>query len=145
MKNLNGVLEALLGMLSEVSQLTEAATKGNLSHRADVSKLNGGYMTLVQGVNETMDAVIEPLKMTAGYIDRIGKGDIPEKITDTYYGDFDEIKNSINSCIDGLGGLQEGYARHAQDEPQRLFHQGGRNVSRRFSRGNQGIHQCGEL
>ncbi len=109
MKNLNGVLESLLGMLTEVMQLTEAATKGNLSHRADVSKLNGGYMTLVQGVNETMDAVIEPLKMTAGYIDRIGKGDIPEKITDTYYGDFNGIKNSINSCIDGLGGLQEGY------------------------------------
>ncbi len=109
MENLNGVLRSLQGMLSEVTGLTEAAMRGNLSYRADVSKLNGGYMTLVQGVNETMDAVIEPLMMTAGYIDRIGKGDIPEKITDTYYGDFDDIKNSINSCIDGLGGLQEGY------------------------------------
>jgi methyl-accepting chemotaxis protein len=103
------VLESLLNMLQGVMGLTEEAMKGNLSHRADVSRLNGGYLTLVQGVNETMDAVIEPLNMTADYIDRIGKGEIPEKITDTYQGDFDEIKNSINSCIDGLGGLQEGY------------------------------------
>jgi methyl-accepting chemotaxis protein len=108
-KNLNSVSASLMNMLAEIAGLTEAAMKGNLSHRADVSKLNGGYITLVQGVNETMDAVMEPLKMTAGYIDRIGKGDIPEKIVETYYGDFDEIKNSINSCIDGLGGLQEGY------------------------------------
>jgi methyl-accepting chemotaxis protein len=109
MINLNGVLESLRSMLTEISVLTEEATKGNLSHRADVSKLNGSYMTLVQGVNKTLDAVIEPLRMTAGYIDRIGRGEISEKITDTYHGDFDDIKNSINACIDGLGGLQEGY------------------------------------
>ena len=45
--------------------------------------------------------------MTAEYIERIGKGDIPAKITDNYNGDFNEIKNSINNCIDGLGGLVE--------------------------------------
>jgi methyl-accepting chemotaxis protein len=105
MSNLNGVLESLLNMLSEVMKLTEEAQKGNLSHRADVSKLNGGYMTLVQGVNETMDAVIDPLNMAADYVNRISKGIIPEKITDTYHGDFNVIKTNLNTCIDAINGL----------------------------------------
>ncbi|HWQ80273.1 MAG TPA: methyl-accepting chemotaxis protein [Anaerovoracaceae bacterium] len=106
-RNLNSVVESLLNMLSEISGLTEEAIRGNLSHRADVSGLNGGYMTLVQGVNKTLDAVIEPLNMAADYIEQIGKGEIPEKITAEYKGDFNEIKESINSCIEGLGGLAE--------------------------------------
>ncbi|MCD6158551.1 MAG: chemotaxis protein, partial [Euryarchaeota archaeon] len=35
----------------------------------------------------------------------ISKGDIPEKITDAYKGDFNEIKNNINMLIDALNGL----------------------------------------
>ena len=45
--------------------------------------------------------------MAAEYVERISKGDIPAKITDSYNGDFNEIKNNLNACIDGLGGLVE--------------------------------------
>ncbi len=38
-------------------------------------------------------------------MDRISKGDIPPKITDTYHGDFNEIKNNLNGCIDAVNGL----------------------------------------
>ena len=51
-----------------------------------------------------------PINVTAEYVDRISKGDIPPKITDTYNGDFNEIKNNLNNCIDGLGGLVEANA-----------------------------------
>jgi methyl-accepting chemotaxis protein len=51
--------------------------------------------------------VIKPLNVSAEYVDRISKGDIPPRITDTYNGDFNEIKNNLNACIDGLGGLVE--------------------------------------
>jgi len=107
-RNLNSVLATLLNMLFEVTGLTQAATQGDLSHRADVSELKGAYKDLVQGINDTLDAVIGPLKMAAGYIEQIGMGQIPEKIAYEYQGDFNDIKNSINSCIDGLGGLVEG-------------------------------------
>ena len=35
-------------------------------------------------------------------MDRIGKGDIPPKITDSYKGDFNEIKINLNNCIDNV-------------------------------------------
>ncbi len=40
--------------------------------------------------------MIGPLNVAAKYVDDISKGDIPAKITDTYNGDFNEIKNNLN-------------------------------------------------
>jgi len=38
--------------------------------------------------------------MAAEYVERISNRDIPEKITDEYNGDFNEIKDNLNKCID---------------------------------------------
>jgi methyl-accepting chemotaxis protein len=38
-------------------------------------------------------------------MERISNGDIPERITDNYNGGFNEIKNSLNRCIDAVNGL----------------------------------------
>jgi methyl-accepting chemotaxis protein len=38
-------------------------------------------------------------------VDRISKGDIPPTITDQYNGDFNEIKNNLNTCIDAVNAL----------------------------------------
>jgi len=43
--------------------------------------------------------------VAADYVDKISKGSIPPKITGNYNGDFNEIKNNLNSCIDSLSGL----------------------------------------
>ena len=56
---------------------------------------SGGWGTLVSGVNELINAFVAPINVTAEYVDRISKGDIPSKITDVYLGDFNEIKKSI--------------------------------------------------
>ena len=52
-----------------------------------------------------LDAVVGPLTVSAKYVDQISKGDIPAKITDTYKGDFNEIKNNLNACIDAVNAL----------------------------------------
>lgn len=106
--HLNMVSDSLNTLLSETAKLTGAAAAGELSYRADISKLKGSYSLIVGGVNDALESVVNPLKVAAKYMDMIGKGQIPSKITDTYYGDFNDIKNDINSCIDGLGGLAEG-------------------------------------
>ncbi len=38
-------------------------------------------------------------------MDRISKGDIPPKITDSYNGDFNEIKNNLNNAIGAVNAL----------------------------------------
>jgi methyl-accepting chemotaxis protein len=98
---------ALNAMLEDAAMLTKAATEGRLGARADANRHQGDFRKVVEGVNATLDAVIGPLNVSAEYVDRISKGDIPPKITDNYNGDFNEIKNNLNACIDGLGGLVE--------------------------------------
>jgi len=102
---LNTTIETLRGLVSEATRLSQAAVDGKLATRGDGSKYQGGYKEIVQGVNNTLDAVIGPLNVAANYVDRISKGDIPAKITDTYNGDFNTIKNNLNQCIDAVNLL----------------------------------------
>ncbi|HWQ78339.1 MAG TPA: methyl-accepting chemotaxis protein [Anaerovoracaceae bacterium] len=106
--DLSLVRDSLHALLDEAGKLTEAAASGNLSYRADASGFKGGYGQIIEGFNRTLDSLIEPLTVTAGYIEQIGNGEIPARITEEYQGDFNQIKNSVNSCIDGLGALAEG-------------------------------------
>ncbi|MBF0344053.1 MAG: MCP four helix bundle domain-containing protein [Nitrospirae bacterium] len=94
------VVDTLNGLISEAATLTEAAVNGRLSVRGNVSKFQGGYKEIVSGVNNTLDAVIGPLNVAAQNIDRISKGDIPDKITTEYNGDFNDIKNNLNALIE---------------------------------------------
>ncbi|MGB9144771.1 MAG: PAS domain S-box protein, partial [Acidobacteriaceae bacterium] len=96
---------ALNAMLADAAMLTKAAVEGKLATRADASKHQGDYRKVVEGVNATLDAVIGPLNVSAEYVDRISKGDIPPKITESYHGDFNEIKNNLNTCIDAVNAL----------------------------------------
>ncbi len=105
--NLNQCINAVNGLVSEAGMLTKAAVEGQLDTRGEVEKFSGDYAKIVSGVNDTLDAVIGPLNVAAEYVDRISKGDIPDPITDEYKGDFNEIKNNLNKCIEGLGGLVE--------------------------------------
>jgi methyl-accepting chemotaxis protein len=103
--NLNACIDAVNAMVADAVLLVKAAVDGKLATRADASKHQGDYRKVVQGVNETLDAVIGPLNVTANYVDRISKGDIPPKITDSYNGDFNLIKNNLNACIDAVSTM----------------------------------------
>ncbi len=101
------VADTLRNVIAETDKLTGAARAGSLSARGDAEQFTGAYRRMVEGINQTLDAVIGPLHMAAEYIRKIGDGVIPEPITETYEGDFNELKNSINACIEGLGALVE--------------------------------------
>ncbi|TAL35051.1 MAG: hypothetical protein EPN93_11280 [Spirochaetes bacterium] len=100
-----GIARILKSLMRETKRLTDAAIDGKLDARADIEKINFEFRPIVEGVNATLDAVIGPLNVAAKYVDRIAKGDIPAKITDTYKGDFNEIKINLNLCIDALNQL----------------------------------------
>ncbi|HET7864561.1 MAG TPA: methyl-accepting chemotaxis protein, partial [Burkholderiaceae bacterium] len=92
-------------VVADAEMLSKAAVEGRLATRADASKHEGDFRKIVQGVNNTLDAVIGPLNVAANYVDRISKGDIPPAITDTYNGDFNTIKNNLNTCVRVVNAL----------------------------------------
>ncbi len=86
-------------LISDMSALTDAAIGGKLEARANASKHKGDFRAIVEGVNQTLDGVIGPLNIAADYIDKISKGNIPERLTANFKGDFNRLKESLNTCI----------------------------------------------
>jgi len=103
--NLNNCIDVMNGLLIETNNLIKATQEGKLDTRGNSTAFTGDWSTLVNGINKLIDAFVSPINVTAKYIDRISKGDIPEKITDTYKGDFNEIKNNLNNCIDNVKAM----------------------------------------
>jgi methyl-accepting chemotaxis protein len=92
-------------LVADALMLSQAAVDGKLSTRADATKHKGDYRKIVEGVNDTLDAVIGPLNVAANYVDNISKGTIPAKISDSYNGDFNTIKDNLNNCIDAISNM----------------------------------------
>lgn len=103
-RNIQVIIKSLL---DEVKLLVDAALNGKLATRGEAEKVNFEVREIIVGVNNLLDAVVEPLNMAANNIDRIAKGDMPAKITDSYNGDFNIIKNNINILIDTLNDITE--------------------------------------
>ena len=103
--NLNTCIDAVNALIDDAGMLTDAAIAGQLLTRADTSRHRGDFRIIIQGVNETLDAVIGPLNVAADYVERISQGNIPPRITHSYNGDFNTIKNNLNTCIDAVNSL----------------------------------------
>jgi methyl-accepting chemotaxis protein len=96
------MMESIDALVTDAEMLSQAAAKGELSTRIDASKHQNEYRNVILGMNNTLDAVIGPLNVAAAYVDRISKGELPPRITETYNGDFNTIKDNLNQCIDSL-------------------------------------------
>jgi methyl-accepting chemotaxis protein len=103
--SLSYVVKTLNNLVTEVTNITKSAEEGKLSNRGNTALFTGVYKSLVEGINNTLDSLVSPLNMASGYIQRISRGDIPEKITEEYKGDFREIRDSLNVCIDAINAL----------------------------------------
>jgi methyl-accepting chemotaxis protein len=108
------VRENLKSLITDMDTLARAAREGKLATRADAARHGGDFRKIVDGVNQTLDAVIGPLNVSANYVDRISKGDIPPEITDTYYGDFNTIKQNLNVLITAMNDVTEAAEHIAQ-------------------------------
>ncbi len=100
-----GVKSILDALMSETRAIISSALNGDLSARANVSKINFEFRPIAEGINNLLEALIKPLNIAADYVDKIAKGNLPEKITENYNGDFNKLKNNLNQCIDAINAL----------------------------------------
>jgi methyl-accepting chemotaxis protein len=92
--------ETVRSQIADVNMLVQAAIEGDLATRADSSRYQGEFRKIVQGINDTLDGVIGPLRVVAEYIERLSDGGVVSKITTSYKGDFNKIKNDLNHFLD---------------------------------------------
>ncbi len=86
-------------VIHEINKLTQAIQEGRLDFRGDAERFSGNWRELVVGVNNVIDKFVAPINVTAEYIARIARGDLPEPIRTEYRGDFNAIKQNLNTLI----------------------------------------------
>ncbi|WP_026882768.1 HAMP domain-containing methyl-accepting chemotaxis protein [Clostridium akagii] len=96
------VVEAVSRLEAETNMLTKTAIDGKLSTRGDVTKFNGGYKSIVEGLNNILDAVVEPIKEASQVLQEMSNGNLKVNMKGDYKGDHAEIKNALNGTINSL-------------------------------------------
>ena len=103
---INETIEQVRGnikaLIVDSSRLSAAAQAGALETRADASAHRGDFRKIVEGVNSTLDAVVGAFNDVRRVMEAMAGGDMTQKITRSYQGDFDVMKSAINTTIEKL-------------------------------------------
>lgn len=103
-RKIGGVIKSIM---DEINIVLNDILAGKLCARVDCNKVDYEFRSVTNGINSTLDALIRPLKVAADYIDKISKGDLPERITNEYQGDFNDMKNNLNQLIFTINDITE--------------------------------------
>jgi methyl-accepting chemotaxis protein len=105
-KNINANLQksvhAIQLLIDDASMLTSAAVEGNLKSRADASKHGGGYAQIMEGFNQTLNAVIAPIDEASAVLEEMARGNLHISMAGHYSGDHAVIKNAMNETVSNL-------------------------------------------
>ncbi len=101
-------------LVTDSKKLATAAEVGDLSTRADATRHEGEYRTIIEGINGALENVVTPLNLASDAIEKISRGEIPEKIDVELPGDYARIKDSLNECIDAVNQMVEDTKRLAE-------------------------------
>jgi len=113
-RNINTCIGAVRALVLDTRGLAEAAVGGKLGVRADATRHNGDFRAIVQGVNDTLDAIVAPFRAMADYCERISHGEIPPRRSDSVAGDLVPMQAALNRCLDALDALVADANRVAQ-------------------------------
>ncbi len=101
-QSITRVRDTLVSLLFETGALTEAALSGNLSTRAEEARHRGAYRALIAGVNRTIDALTEPMAQVSRMLNSLSKGDLEDRLTGEYAGDFLKMQQSLNGSVESI-------------------------------------------
>jgi len=90
--------ENISKMTEDTISLCQNAISGHLSERADLSKHKGDYKRIVEGFNQTLDAIINPIQEVMEILRLMSEKDLGHLITHNYQGDLENFKQNINKA-----------------------------------------------
>lgn len=113
--NIQRTIQTLRDLAEETKHMTRFALEGNLSERGDASKFTGVYADVVNGMNTTFEAVVAPFYETAAALEKLASHDLTARVSGSYKGDFEKIKQAMNTAS---ANLQQALAQVAAASQQ---------------------------
>ena len=96
------VAETIQGLVGDANLLAKAAVEGKLGTRADATKHQGDFRKIVEGVNDTLDAVIGPLNEEGRVLEAAANKNLTQRMTGDYLGEFAKMKENMNKVVQNL-------------------------------------------
>ncbi len=101
----HSIMRILRSIREQFRKVVEEVLEGKLATRANAMETNWEFRDITDGLNNTLDAVINPLTVAADYVEKISNGNMPPVITEQYKGDFNIIICNLNTLINTLNDI----------------------------------------
>jgi len=116
----------------QIQSLIDNAVQGQLDTRIDASNYSGFMKNLGEGVNELMNAVVEPMQEAQRVVKALSTGDLTESMEGEYSGEFAELRDAINETNTVLSDMVD----QIMDSSENIL-----TSSDEISRGNADLSQ----
>ena len=90
-------------MINETRSVVGAAAQGDLSKRLDLSGKQGFALDIANSVNQLASTSATVMGDVGGVLDRMAEGDLSQRVSHSYSGDFKALADALNSSLDKLG------------------------------------------
>jgi len=101
-ENLDTCSSVLRALLEDTSRLAVAATAGQLSERADLERHWGDFRRIVEGMNNTLDAIVGPVTEVKNVVSELANGNLQQEVSTDFQGDFAVLSDAVNSSLANL-------------------------------------------
>ena len=105
-KFINDTIEQLRDNLkrivNEIQDITAAANRGDFSIKLDLTGKQGFPKTLSELLNQLSDTVDQAFRDTIDVAQALEQGNLTRKVTRSYQGAFDQVKQSLNNTVEKL-------------------------------------------
>lgn len=96
MNAMGNMSKNIQAMVDDAKNLVASAKSGRLKDRVDANRHNGAYRDIVGGVNEALDAIVDPINEAMEVMGKLANKDMTARVRGDYKGDLDLFKRDIN-------------------------------------------------
>ncbi|MGE5363802.1 MAG: methyl-accepting chemotaxis protein [Bacteroidota bacterium] len=98
---LNAIASTLRNLLAELNKVIGEAMEGSVYVRGDAAKFDGGYKEIMNGINSTIKALIDPVEYSYKTLDAMAKGDFTVRMNGCK-GDYIKFQNNVNTLAESM-------------------------------------------
>jgi len=88
-----------------VKQLSDSMVAGNLDARGKTDGLSPKDAETINLINSMIDAMAAPMRLASDALEQVAHGTLPGFVIDEYTGEYDKIKQNINTLLAILYGM----------------------------------------
>ena len=99
------MMTTIQNLINEVNRISDFAAEGNLEARGDSSKFQGGYRKVIDGFNNALEAIAEPINEARVVLAKMATNDLKTKMKDSYNGMMKELAEDVNLELARLNNL----------------------------------------